>query len=106
MRKVIFLVIVLSAVIFIASTSMAVPPGKTVEFKDGKMGKVVFDGKKHADAGKKCKACHPKPFQMKKGTTKFTMKDINAGKFCGACHNGEVAFKASEAKNCKKCHKR
>jgi len=91
----------LLAVAFVASVAFAVPPGKTVEFPGGKLGKVVFDGKKHAAAGNKCNNCHPKIFKMKKGSTKITMKDINAGKFCGTCHNGTKAFKATA---CKKCH--
>ena len=32
----------------------AAPPGATVEYVGGPMGKVVFDGKVHADKGLKC----------------------------------------------------
>ncbi len=99
-RGLILLLVLIVAAAFVGTT-MAVPPGKTVEFKDGKVGKVIFDGKKHADKGLKCNDCHPKLFQMKKGAQKITMKDINAGKFCGACHNGQKAFKPVF---CKKCH--
>jgi len=91
------------AVAFVGSV-MAVPAGKTVEFAGGDAGKVVFDGKVHADKGLKCNDCHPKLFQMKKASTKMTMEDINGGKFCGACHNGEKAFKANDPANCGKCH--
>ncbi len=93
------------AVMFIGS-AMAVPPGKTVEFAGGTAGKVVFDGKVHADKGLKCNDCHTKIFPMKKGATKITMADINAGKFCGECHNGTKAFSAKDAANCGKCHKK
>jgi c(7)-type cytochrome triheme protein len=98
-----FLVLALTLLIAVAflGTAFAVPAGKTVVFKDGKIGKVTFDGKKHADAGNKCNDCHPKVFQMKKGATKITMKDMKAGQNCGTCHNGEKAFKPT---NCKKCH--
>ncbi len=93
------------AVAFVGS-AMAVPPGKTVEFKDGTMGKVVFDGKIHADKGNKCPDCHTKIWKMKKGEVKMTMADMNGGKFCGTCHNGTKAFATKDAANCGKCHKK
>lgn len=105
MRLVIALVTIAIAVAFIGS-AMAVPPGKTVEYAGGGAGKVVFDGKIHADKGLKCNDCHTKIFQMKKGAAKITMAEINAGKQCGECHNGTKAFKASDAANCAKCHKK
>lgn len=105
MRLVIALVTIAIAVVFIGS-AMAVPPGKTVEYAGGGAGKVVFDGKIHADKGLKCNDCHTKIFQMKKGTAKMKMADINAGKFCGECHNGTRAFKSSDEANCAKCHKK
>jgi c(7)-type cytochrome triheme protein len=96
---------ILIAVVFVGS-AVAVPPGKTVEFAGGALGKVTFDGKVHADKGLKCNDCHTKIFQMKKGSAKMKMADINAGKFCGECHNGTKAFKSSDAANCAKCHKK
>ncbi len=105
MRIVIALLTIAIAVVFIGS-ALAVPPGKTVEYAGGGAGKVVFDGKVHADKGLKCNDCHTKIFQMKKGTAKMKMADINAGKFCGECHNGTKAFKSSDAANCAKCHKK
>ncbi|UCG79522.1 MAG: cytochrome C [Nitrospirota bacterium] len=98
-----FLVLVLTILLAAAfmSTALAVPPGKVVDYKDGKTGPVQFDGKKHADAGNKCNDCHPKVFQMKTGASKITMKDMREGKNCGTCHNGEKAFKVNV---CKKCH--
>ncbi len=94
---------VLIAVSFISS-AMAVPPGKTLEWEPKGAGKVVFDGKTHADKGLKCMDCHTKIFKMKKGTATMTMAEINAGKFCGECHNGTKAFAAKDAANCSKCH--
>lgn len=101
MKKGLILALTLIIAAAFIGSALAVPAGKTVEFKGGKMGKVVFDGKKHADAGNKCNDCHPKIFEMKKGTAKITMKDMYAGKQCGTCHNGDKAFKAQM---CKKCH--
>jgi c(7)-type cytochrome triheme protein len=85
---------------------MAVPPGKTVEFSSPK-GKVIFDGKAHADKGLKCADCHVKPklFEMKKGGDKITMAAMNDGKYCGACHDGNKAFGVKAPADCVKCHK-
>jgi c(7)-type cytochrome triheme protein len=104
-KAIIVILAILIAVAFVGNV-MAVPSGKTVEFAGGDQGKVVFDGKAHADKGLKCNACHPKIFHMKKDADKMTMADINAGKFCGECHNGTTAFKTSDAANCAKCHKK
>lgn len=117
------LILFLSAFItasFIAGQVSAVPPGRTLEWAGAKdsPGKVVFDGKVHADKGLKCNDCHTEIFPMKKGATKMTMADINAGKFCGKCHNGIkmidrvtersllVVFKSSDEANCARCHKK
>jgi c(7)-type cytochrome triheme protein len=83
--------------------AMAVGNGKKVEFDEKTNGKVIFDGKAHADAGSKCADCHSKPklFEMKKVPLK--MDDMKAGKSCGACHDGKKAFGVSE---CAKCHKK
>lgn len=105
MKMIASIVAVMVLIMFVGG-AFAVPPGKTLEFEAKGTSKVIFDGKIHADKGNKCSACHPKIFQMKKGTAKMTMADINAGKFCGECHNGKAAFKAGEAANCVKCHKK
>ena len=94
----------LAFAVFFGSAS-AVPPGKTAVY-DAPNGKVAFDGKTHADKGLKCPDCHTKIFQMKKDAGKSKMADINAGKSCGTCHNGDKGFKASDAANCTKCHKK
>jgi len=100
-KSVLFILIIGCALI--AGTVAAAPPGKTVEFDGGAMGKVVFDGKTHADAGKKCNNCHPKLFKMKKGSTKITAPH-KPGEFCGTCHDGKTAF--AQQGNCQKCHKK
>ncbi len=99
-------VVAMLVIIAFAGSALAVPAGKTVDYEGGGAGKVVFDGKSHADKGAKCNDCHPALFQMKTGAQKITMADINAGKSCGACHNGTKAFKADDAANCAKCHKK
>ena len=105
MKKVFVLALVV--VLALAATAFAVPAGKTVEFDGKGGGKVVFDGKIHADKGNKCADCHQSGlFKMKKGADVFTMKDMEAGKNCGACHNGTKAFNVKDATSCAKCHKK
>ncbi|MGE5173366.1 MAG: cytochrome c3 family protein [Betaproteobacteria bacterium] len=105
--KKLFAIALAATVMFVfAASAFAVAPGKTVEFAGGGAGKVVFDGKVHADKGLKCADCHPALFKMKKGGDTITMKDMDAGKNCGACHNGTKAFSVKDAANCGKCHKK
>lgn len=87
----------------LAGMAMAIGSGKKVEYDGGGSGKVVFDGKAHADAGLKCADCHTKPklFGMKKSGLK--MAEMNEGKSCGTCHDGKKAFAVKE---CAKCHKK
>ena len=103
MKKFTILLAVIIALAFFGS-AMAVSSGKTVEFKTS-MGTVTFDGKTHAEKGLKCMDCHPKTFQMKKGSFKMTEADHVPGKLCGACHDGTKAF-AQTKENCNKCHKK
>ena len=96
--------LLVAAVIFVfVGTALAVPPGKTVEFSGGAAGKVVFDGKAHADKGLKCADCHPKVFPMKKEPVKMAVPH-KPGEYCGVCHNGTKAFTLQD--NCAKCHKK
>jgi c(7)-type cytochrome triheme protein len=98
---------ILIAIVFIIGSAMAVPPGKTVEFPDGAMGKVTFSGDTHSmKQGLKCSDCHPKPFAMKKGAFKETKEDHGKDVYCGICHNGTKAFSMTDEKNCSKCHKK
>ena len=111
MRKVMLMVVMVFTLCFIASAFASM---KELVFPDGATGKVTFDGKMHNTklGPGKCMVCHKggSPFPMKApgsdGSAKITMADINAGKFCGTCHNGTTAFKASDAANCSKCHKK
>ncbi|MDA8241291.1 MAG: cytochrome c3 family protein [Nitrospiraceae bacterium] len=103
--KVLVVMIAVCIVTVFAGSALAVPSGKTVEWSTP-AGKVIFDGKVHADKGLKCSDCHTKIFKMKKGADQMTMAEINKGKFCGECHNGEKAFKTDDAANCSRCHKK
>ena len=96
-----------AALLLSIGNAMAVPPGKTVEFASP-MGKVIFDGKAHADKNLKCADCHTKPklFEMKKGKDKITMAAMNEGKFCAACHDGKNSFGVKAPADCVKCHKK
>jgi c(7)-type cytochrome triheme protein len=107
MKRFFVLALVVVVTFAMSVSAFAVPAGKTVEFDGKGAGKVVFDGKIHADKGLKCADCHQSGlFKMKKGAEAITMKDINDGKFCGGCHNGTKAFSAKDAANCAKCHKK
>ena len=107
MKKLLVVAIVAVVTFVLSVSAFAVPAGKTVEFEAKGAGKVVFDGKIHADKGLKCADCHQSGlFKMKKGGDVMTMKDMEAGKFCGACHNGTKAFSVKDAATCAKCHKK
>jgi c(7)-type cytochrome triheme protein len=95
------LVVVMLTTLALASAVMAVPPGKSVEFEGGAMGKVTFLGKVHADAGLKCNDCHSAIFKMKKGSTKIAAPH-KAGAECFTCHTGERSFNFKD--DCTKCH--
>ncbi len=107
MKKLLVVAVVVVVTFVLSVAAFAVPAGKTVEFDPKGAGKVVFDGKIHADKGLKCADCHQSGlFKMKKGADVLTMKDMEAGKGCGACHNGTKAFSVKDAANCGKCHKK
>ena len=96
---------VFAALMLSIGNVMAVPSGQTVEFASPN-GKVIFNGKAHADKGLQCADCHTKPklFEMKKGGDKMSMAAMNEGKFCGTCHNGKKAFSVKAPADCVKCH--
>jgi c(7)-type cytochrome triheme protein len=102
MHRVIALIV---ATLFVfTGIALAVPAGKTLEFKNNSMGTVKFDGEVHKKAAASCKECHSDGMfpKMKQGTVKITMEQIYAGKLCGTCHNGKKAFEAKG--NCQRCH--
>jgi c(7)-type cytochrome triheme protein len=99
------LILLIAATLFLCSgVALAVPAGKTLEFSEGPMGVVKFDGTLHKEAGNVCKDCHNAEMfpKMKQGTVAITMDQIYAGKLCGVCHNGNRAFDAQG--NCARCH--
>lgn len=98
--KIFTLTLTLLITIAFVGSAIATGPGKTVDFAGGAMGKVVFDGKAHADKGNKCNDCHPKLFQMKKGAVKITAPH-KPGEFCASCHDGKKA-----TNKCTDCHKK
>jgi c(7)-type cytochrome triheme protein len=51
----------------------------------------------------RCYACHPKPFEMRRGANAITMAGLRSGEFCGACHDGETAFEVG-FNTCRTCH--
>jgi len=64
------------------------------------MNEIIFSHKKHT-VWNGCEVCHPDIFAGgKKGSTKYSMKEIEEGKFCGVCH-GTVAFPQAD---CNRCH--
>jgi c(7)-type cytochrome triheme protein len=107
----------MAAVVLVASAFAGMG---VYEYKDGDMGKVIFDGKLHNTklGPGKCMECHKGniPFAMKKpgteGSAKIMKADHVAGKFCGTCHDGnkEVSgikvFGWQEGSDCTKCHKK
>jgi c(7)-type cytochrome triheme protein len=105
MRTYFVVAVIVIVALALSLPAFAVPSGKIVVLEPKGAGKVVFDGKMHADKGFKCADCHPGVFKMKKDGDAITMKDIREGKFCGTCHNGTKAFNAKDAVSCTKCHK-
>ncbi len=61
---------------------------------------VTFSHQNHAKRSG-CGECHPKLFQMKRGSSHVTMDELYRGNACGKCHNGKIAFSSRE---CAKCH--
>ncbi|MEW6569845.1 MAG: c(7)-type cytochrome triheme domain-containing protein [Nitrospirota bacterium] len=105
MKITVMSVLLIIAIAFVGS-AIASGPGKTVEYPGGEQGKVIFKGDTHGvKQGMKCPDCHPKLFQMKKGSLKMTKEDHgDTTKGCGVCHNGEKAFSQSNEADCGKCH--
>jgi len=108
----IFLVFLVAIFLVMTGITVAVQPGKTLEFSGGEEGKVVFSGDVHGPkAGLKCSDCHPKPFAFKKGSFKMSKDDHGKPDYCGKCHDGnehfnKVVFSQSKEENCVKCHKK
>jgi c(7)-type cytochrome triheme protein len=64
------------------------------------MPNIQYSHKKHT-VWNGCELCHPEIFiGIKKGMTKYSMKELYEGKYCGSCHNS-VAFPLLD---CQRCH--
>ncbi len=84
----------------IKKPAQAIQQDFTIQPKSQGVNEILFSHKKHS-TWNGCESCHPSIFiGGKKGTTKYSMKEINEGKFCGACH-ASVAFPLAE---CDRCH--
>jgi len=103
MKKVFALFVAGTLTFYLASIALAVGPAKKFVYENKAAGRVVLDGKSHADAGLKCAACHPGLYKTKPPFQKITMADLNAGKSCATanCHDGKKSFGVRE---CSKCH--
>lgn len=55
----------------------------------------------------KCYVCHNKTvgFEMKAGSAKITMADLDEHKYCGVCHKGQPAFGVG-FESCSRCHRK
>lgn len=62
------------------SVAGAIQVGKTVTYKGGNMGSVVFDGRIHNEAGYHCMKCHNVCFMPNIGTAGITYIHHTAGK--------------------------
>ena len=105
MKAKVILFVVLMLSLALVGTVFAMPPKKVKVVETPKMGgtTVTFSSDIHVAKGLKCKDCHTKVFQMKKGELKQPVPH-KTGEACGTCHNGERAF--SVKKDCKRCHKK
>jgi len=106
-KKLVFLLLSLT-VFWIAPyiSSHATDRGKSILYRGGEQGKVIFDGQIHASKGFYCRDCHTdyaktgiQLFEtQKKGLISIT--DHDTGTKCFACHNGQTAFS-----ECQGCHR-
>lgn len=78
---------------------LSVPQDIDVKAKVKGMPDIIFSHKKHA-VWNGCELCHPDIFDVKKGSTPYSMSEIFSGKYCGLCHD-KVAFPNSD---CQRCH--
>ena len=92
-------------ILFASGSSQAIQIGKTVIYKGGNMGSVVFSGTAHSEAGYHCMKCHNVYFVPRIGAARITYADHSGRKaYCFACHNGKAAFDAMG--NCNLCHRK
>ncbi len=96
---------VLSLIVLLLQPAGAVQVGRTVIFRGGSMGKVVFDGRVHNEAGYHCMKCHNQYFIPRIGAAAIAYADHTARRqYCFGCHDGGRAFDA--LRSCNRCHTR
>lgn len=79
---------------------MAVQQDFALSAKVKGLPEIIFSHRKHT-VWNGCEVCHPDIFAgVKRGSTKYSMLDINEGKYCGTCHRS-VAFPLQD---CQRCH--
>ena len=72
----------------------------SIKPKEAGKAEILFSHRKHM-LWNGCEVCHPEIFKGgKRGTTTYSMKEIEQGKFCGVCHRA-VAFPIED---CSRCH--
>lgn len=98
-------VIIVACMALTLQAAEAIQVGKTVEFRGGNMGKVIFSGTLHNEAGYHCMKCHNTYFIPKIGAARITYSDHAPRKvYCFGCHNGTIAFDVMTS--CNRCHKK
>jgi len=84
----------------IKKPAQAIQQDFIIQPKSANKAEIIFSHKKHS-LWNGCEVCHPEIFVgNKRGTTKYSMEEINQGKFCGVCHT-TVAFPIAD---CDRCH--
>jgi len=107
MRKVMLILLILTTLWIIQDASInATDRGKTIVYRGGGQGRVVFDGHVHSARGYACKECHTDFAKTGKQLFETHRKglistiDHESGTKCFACHNGQTAFY-----RCEDCHR-
>jgi c(7)-type cytochrome triheme protein len=86
--------------------------GGAVSYEGKGAGQVVFDRTVHVSKGLTCADCHEGKtfsfalFEMKRGASNLSMRNMALGRSCGYCHDGTKAFATTGSLNCSKCHRK
>ena len=107
LKKMMLLLLILTTLWILTDTSIqATDRGKTIVYRGGGQGRVVFDGHVHSAKGYTCRDCHTifaktgrQLFETQKKGLISTIDHENRTK-CFTCHNGQTAFY-----RCEGCHR-
>jgi c(7)-type cytochrome triheme protein len=107
LRKVMLHFLILATLWILPDASMhATERGKTIVYRGGGQGRVVFDGHVHSAKGYTCRDCHTdyaktgrQLFETQRKGLISTIDHENRTK-CFVCHNGLTAFY-----KCEGCHR-